>query len=105
MPTFIDAFENTLRFVMGNLKDFTLSETISINKMPELERWVLHRLWELDKLVRDSCENFQFHTIYTEIHNFCTIDLSAFYLDIRKDCLYCDTIDNFETKSFANSSK
>ena len=67
--------------------------------MPELERWVLHRIWELDKLVRDSCENFEFHTIYTEIHNFCALDLSAFYLDIRKDCLYCDTADNMTRRA------
>ncbi len=58
--------------------------------MPELERWVLHRLWQLDRLVRKCIDDFDFHTLFTELHNFCAVDLSAFYFDIRKDVLYCD---------------
>jgi isoleucyl-tRNA synthetase len=58
--------------------------------MPELERWVLHRLHELDRLIRRATEDYDFHTIITALHNFCAVDLSAFYFDVRKDSLYCD---------------
>jgi isoleucyl-tRNA synthetase len=62
--------------------------------MPELERWLLHRLAELDRLVRDAVEAFDFHTMFTALHNFCAVDLSALYFDIRKDRLYCDASDD-----------
>jgi hypothetical protein len=58
--------------------------------MPELERWVLNRLAELDVVFRQAVDDFDFHTIATELHNFCAVDLSAFYFDIRKDAIYCD---------------
>jgi isoleucyl-tRNA synthetase len=81
---------NTLRFLLGNLDGFKKNERLPIAQMPELELWMLHRLWEMDALMRKSCEDFHFHPLFTELHNFCSIDLSAFYLDIRKDSLYCD---------------
>jgi isoleucyl-tRNA synthetase len=62
--------------------------------MPELERWVLHRLSELDQVVRRGCDDFDFHSIYQQLHNFCAVDLSAFYFDVRKDALYCDRPDS-----------
>ena len=58
--------------------------------MPELERYMLHRLAELDALVRDNYAHFDFRKIYQALFNFMTVDLSAFYFDIRKDTLYCD---------------
>ena len=58
--------------------------------MPELERWVLHRIWEMDRLIRHSCNTYEFHALFGELHNFCAVELSAFYFDIRKDTLYCD---------------
>jgi len=90
---------NTLRFIMGNLNGFKEEDSIDFKEMPELDRWVLHRLWELDCLIRESCENFEFHILYTELHNFCATDLSAFYLDIRKDSLYCDRADSIGRRS------
>jgi isoleucyl-tRNA synthetase len=81
---------NTLRFLLGNLDGFEESERLPMAQMRELERWMLHRLWEMNALMRKSCEDFHFHPLFTELHNFCSIDLSAFYLDIRKDSLYCD---------------
>ena len=62
--------------------------------MPELERWVLHRLAELDRLVRECNEAFDFPRLYSALHNFCATDLSAFYFDVRKDALYCDRPDS-----------
>jgi isoleucyl-tRNA synthetase len=84
---------NTLRWMLGNLDGFTESERLPVAEMPELERWLHHRLYELDRLVRRACEEFDFHTIHTELHNFCSVDLSAFYFDVRKDAIYCDRLD------------
>lgn len=81
---------NTLRYVLGNLSGFDAAETLPVSEMPELERWVLHRLAELDGLVRDCLNNYDYHRLFTALHHFCAKDLSAFYFDIRKDALYCD---------------
>ncbi|HEV2099151.1 MAG TPA: isoleucine--tRNA ligase [Stellaceae bacterium] len=81
---------NTLRYLLGALDGFSPEEAVGIEAMPELDRWVLHRLSELDALVRRSVEAFDFHGIFTALYNFCVADLSAFYFDIRKDRLYCD---------------
>ena len=91
----IDAYRrlrNTLRYLIGNLHGYEPAHAVPVVEMPELERWVLHRLWQLDVHVRQCCETFDFHGLFRELYNFCTIDLSAFYFDIRKDCLYCDPI-------------
>ncbi len=85
---------NTLRFLLGNLSGFDDGERLPVAEMPELERWVLHRLWELDRLVREACHDFHFHPLFTELHQFCAVDLSAFYFDVRKDSLYCDRADS-----------
>ncbi len=81
---------NTLRYLLGALAGYSDKERIEPAQMPELERFVLHRLAELDALVRKSAEEFDFHTMFTALHNFCAVDLSAFYFDVRKDSLYCD---------------
>ncbi len=89
----VDAYRklrNTLRFLLGNLDGFDAAERLDPADMPELERWVLHRLVELDAVMRAACENFDFHRAFSHLYNFCIIDLSAFYFDIRKDVLYCD---------------
>ena len=81
---------NTLRYLLGNLNEFDDSEKLDRADMPELEQWVLHRIWEMDRLVRQSCNDYEFHALFGELHNFCSVELSAFYFDIRKDSLYCD---------------
>lgn len=81
---------NTLRYLLGALDGWTEEERLPVAEMPELERWVLHRLSELDVIGRQAVEAFDFHSLYSEIHNFCAVDLSAFYFDVRKDSLYCD---------------
>jgi isoleucyl-tRNA synthetase len=85
---------NTLRYLLGNLADFDPAERVEPDAMPELERWVLHRLWELDRLLRTANERYDFHAFYSALHNFCAVELSAFYFDIRKDSLYCDRLDD-----------
>jgi isoleucyl-tRNA synthetase len=84
---------NTLRYLLGNLAGFQDAEILPVEDMPELERWALHRLAELDLVVRDAVGTYDFHAMFTAIHNFCAIDLSAFYFDVRKDSLYCDRPD------------
>jgi isoleucyl-tRNA synthetase len=81
---------NTLRYLLGALEGYSVREEAAPEAMPELDRWVLHRLAELDRLVRQAVEDFDFHAMFTALHNFCAVDLSAFYFDIRKDRLYCD---------------
>ncbi|MBV8119812.1 MAG: isoleucine--tRNA ligase [Alphaproteobacteria bacterium] len=91
---------NTLRYLLGALDGFTANEAADdVAAMPELERWVLHRLAELDLVVRRAIENFDFHTMFTALHSFCAVDLSAFYFDIRKDRLYCDAPDDFRRRA------
>ncbi len=81
---------NTLRYLLGALDGYAPAEAVGRDDMPELERWVLHRLREIDRVVRRAAEAFDFHAMFTALHNFCAVDLSAFYFDIRKDRLYCD---------------
>jgi isoleucyl-tRNA synthetase len=85
---------NTLRYLLGALAGFTPAEAVPATQMPELERWVLHRLTELDRTVRRSIADYDFHELFTALHNFCAVDLSAFYFDVRKDRLYCDAADD-----------
>ncbi|NDV49098.1 MULTISPECIES: isoleucine--tRNA ligase [unclassified Salipiger] len=81
---------NTMRFMLGALGHFEESDRIEPADMPELERWVLHRLAELDDVVREGYRAYDFQHVFQQVFTFCTVDLSAFYFDIRKDALYCD---------------
>ena len=84
---------NTLRFVLGNLDGFTEAERVSLEEMPELEQWVLHRLAQIDGQLRAGYDSFDFQGVFQTVFQFATVDLSAFYFDIRKDALYCDAPD------------
>jgi isoleucyl-tRNA synthetase len=81
---------NTIRFLLANLAGFESSERISIEQMPELERFMLAKLAELDVQVREAYQVFDYNRVTATLFNFLTNDLSAFYFDIRKDVLYCD---------------
>ncbi len=85
---------NTLRWLLGSLHGFTEDERVLEAEMPELERWVLHRLTEFDDRIRAATETYAWTGVYPELHAFCAADLSAFYFDIRKDALYCDRPDS-----------
>ncbi|MFC7475240.1 isoleucine--tRNA ligase [Dankookia sp. GCM10030260] len=90
---------NSLRWLLGNLAGFEEGETVPYAALPELERWVLHRLGELDARIRKAAEDYDWAGVVPEIHNFCATDLSAFYFDIRKDALYCDARDSHRRRS------
>ncbi len=81
---------NTMRYMLGALKGFSEAERVDPADMPELERWVLHRLAELDTEVREGYAKYDFQGVFQKLFTFCTTDLSAVYFDIRKDALYCD---------------
>jgi len=81
---------NTMRFMLGALAHFEESDRVDPADMPELERWVLHRLAELDHVVRTGYDAYYFQGVVQQLFNFATVELSAFYFDIRKDALYCD---------------
>jgi isoleucyl-tRNA synthetase len=90
---------NTLRFMLGNLAQYEPSLAVGYAEMPELERYILTRLAELDQLVRAGYEAFDFKRAFHALLNFCVNDLSAFYFDIRKDALYCDPYDSVTRRS------
>ncbi|MBI3452697.1 MAG: class I tRNA ligase family protein, partial [Rhodospirillales bacterium] len=90
---------NTLRYLLGNLAGFSEAERVAPADMPEPERWVLHRLYELDRLLRRAIDEYAFTSFYTALHNFCAVDLSAFYFDIRKDSFYCDRPDSLRRRA------
>ena len=90
---------NTFRYLLGNLHGFEESERVAVESMPELERFVLHRLAELDVLVRECCAKYDFHAMFTALHNFCAVELSSFYFDMRKDTLYCDPVDSLDRRA------
>jgi isoleucyl-tRNA synthetase len=81
---------NTLRYMLGNLAHYEAGFEVAYADMPELERWVLHRLAEIDAEVRAAYNDFDFRRAYRLLAEFCSNDLSAIYFDIRKDTLYCE---------------
>ena len=93
---------NTFRYLLGNLNDefeYINLETLKINELPELEQYMLHKIFHLNENFKDYFSSYDFHNLYKELLNFCTVDLSAFYFDIRKDTLYCDPKNSQKRKS------
>ncbi|PRX38259.1 Isoleucyl-tRNA synthetase [Meinhardsimonia xiamenensis] len=90
---------NTMRFMLGNLAGWDEAERVAPEEMPELERWVLHRLAELDHRVRKGYMAHDFQGVFQALFTFATSDLSAFYFDIRKDALYCDAADSLRRRA------
>ena len=91
---------NTCRFLLSNLYDFDPAQhRVPYAQLPELDRWALMRLGELIPRVREGYEEFEFHTIVHALNNFCSVDLSAVYLDILKDRLYTFRKEAFERRS------
>lgn len=91
---------NTIRFFMGNLFDFDpATEAVPYEELPELDKYALHLLNELIEKVLAGYESYEFHTVFHNIHHFCVVDMSAFYLDIIKDRLYVSAKDDKDRKA------
>jgi len=93
---------NTFRYLLGNLNDNfddVSLDKINPEELPELEQFMLHKIYILNTNFNKYFKNYDFHNLYKELLNFCTVDLSAFYFDIRKDSLYCDPKKSKKRKS------
>lgn len=92
---------NTFRFILGNLQDKFEPQDfkkININNISELEKNILGKISLLDNSIKENLKNYNYHKLYKELLNFCALDLSSFYFDIRKDVLYCDDLDSKKRK-------
>ena len=88
---------NTLRYLLGNIQDDYIErnfEDLNVAELPDLEKYMLHRVYLINKNFYNYFNSYNFHNLYKELLNFCTVELSAFYFDIRKDLLYCDPLDS-----------
>ncbi len=93
---------NTFRFMLGNLKDKFEKQNfkeLNLEEFEELEQYILHKIYYISKSVEENLKNYNFHKLYKELLNFCTLDLSSFYFDIRKDVLYCDDLNSKKRKN------
>jgi isoleucyl-tRNA synthetase len=93
LQTTSDAYRklrNTVRYMLGALADYGPDEAVELSEMPPLERYILHRLWELDGQIRTAYEAYLFQDVIRPVLDFCQNDLSALFFDIRRDSLYCD---------------
>lgn len=96
LQTTSDAYRklrNTVRYMLGALADYAPDEAVELAEMPPLERFILHRLWELDGQVRAAYEAYAFQDVIRPVLDFCQEDLSALFFDVRRDSLYCDRPD------------
>ncbi len=91
---------NTCRYILGNISDFDpASDSVPFDKMPELDRWALHQLELLKEKVLKCYGDYEFHVLYHAVNGFCTVEMSAFYLDILKDRVYTSRKDSLERRS------
>jgi isoleucyl-tRNA synthetase len=91
---------NTARYILGNISDFDpAKDKVEYNKMPEIDRWALHKLESLKQTVNNNYDKYEFYNLFHDIHYFAGIDMSAFYLDIIKDRLYTEKSDSVERRS------
>jgi isoleucyl-tRNA synthetase len=91
---------NTARFLLGNLHDFDPKQNaVAYADLPELDKYILHRMTEVFTEVSEAYESYQFFRFFQAIQNFCVVDLSNFYLDIAKDRLYISSLDSFRRRS------
>ncbi len=91
---------NTCRYILGNIADFDPKrDSVAYGDMPEIDRWALHQLELLKEKVLKAYENCEFHVLYHAVNGFCTVEMSAFYLDILKDRVYTSRKDSVERRS------
>jgi isoleucyl-tRNA synthetase len=93
-------FRNTVRYILGNLYDFDCRESsVPYKELPDMEKWVLHKLQIYIKTSLEAYGNFEFHKVYHAMHDFCAVTLSAFYFDIIKDRLYTSPANSMKRRA------
>ena len=91
---------NTCRYILGNIHDFDpATQAVPFADMPEIDRWALHQLELLKERVLNAYREYEFHIIYQDVTSFCSVEMSAFYLDILKDRMYTSRADSLERLS------
>ena len=88
---------NTFRYLLGNIQNDYVERNfndLNVSELPDLEKYMLHRIYLINNNFYNYFNSYNFHNLYKELLNFCTVELSAFYFDIRKDLLYCDPLDS-----------
>ena len=90
---------NTIRFLLGNLNNFSVNDAVKLEQMPDLEKYILNKVSQMNTELKSLVQKHDYHGIFVKLLNFCTLDLSAFYFDIRKDSLYCDGKDSLKRRS------
>ena len=102
LQTTADAYRklrNTVRYLLGAVEGFDDAEAVGLDQMPPLERFILHRLWELDIEVRTAYRGYLFQDVIRPLTEFCQVELSALFFDISKDALYCDRPDSLRRRA------
>jgi len=102
LQTTADAYRklrNTVRYLLGAIEGFDEAEAVGLEQMPPLERFILHRLWELDIEVRTAYRGYLFQDVIRPLTEFCQVELSALFFDISKDALYCDRPDSLRRRA------
>jgi len=102
LQTTSDAYRklrNTIRYMLGALAGFGEAERVGLGEMPPLERFILHRLWELDGQVRAAYEAYEFQAVSKALLAFCQDELSSLFFDVRRDALYCDRPDSLRRRA------
>ncbi|MDR0640799.1 MAG: isoleucine--tRNA ligase [Holosporales bacterium] len=92
-------FRNTLRYLLGVISYHDSSDQVEYGELPDLEKLILHQLYELDVVHKESIARYEFQRFCSALHSFCANDLSAFYFDIRKDTIYCDAKDHIKRRA------
>jgi isoleucyl-tRNA synthetase len=81
---------NTFKFLIGNISDFSEKDMLPYNELESIDKWMLHKLYELSRKIIEHYENYEFHMVYRRLMNFCAVELSSIYFDISKDILYVE---------------
>ncbi|HXH71439.1 MAG TPA: isoleucine--tRNA ligase [Mariprofundaceae bacterium] len=91
---------NTIRFILGTVHGFDpATDNVPVNERTKLDQWAMHQLARVNREVRTGYENYRFHRIHQTLHNFCSVELGGFYLDVIKDRVYCDATDSTRRRS------
>lgn len=91
---------NTIRFMLGNIADFDVkTHRVQRAELPEVDQYILSQFYRLAQKVIKAYDDYEFHVMYHDVHNFCAVDLGSFYLDVIKDRLYCDAPDSFSRRA------